>query len=1606
MKKKILNVLLTFVILFSSTFATNISASDGTDYSKVVNITNWKLINTDEAEIDSDKTPIKSEETIGLTFSFELDVYESTLKEGDYFSVQLPEIDELTINNTDFTHFGSEGDVQGLWRIYNGKLEVEFSDSVEGTSYVSTSLTTKANVFSTTVSQSITKDIEIGGILRSISFDATSEEPTARAPKPEAATVTYQSGKEGTFSTTHISTTIGAPTPEYTGSFDCKDGYEFLRWDPEVKPTVDAKKVTYTAIWVKKATNVTVTYSAGLKGKFDPQVTVVNKGSDTPAFEGDLLNCEPGYIFDSWSPIVSAKADENVEYVANWKVIPYTITYVNPFGSNVNNPSSYTVESEILSFNEPTRNGYNFLGWYNGEEKVESIPNGSTGNLTLEAKWELKRYTITYQLNGGTNHPENPSYYTQEDGTIQLKDPTREGYEFLGWYNGRDLVTSINSRLKQDIILKAQWRLDKYTITYELDGGTNHKDNPTKYTFESNTIRLHEATRKGYTFLGWYNGEDKVVSIPKGSTGHLTLVAKWQANPYTITYKLGGGTNHKDNPTSYTIESDTIILQAPTRKGYDFEGWFNGKDRVYSIRKGSTGNLELFAKWSLSKYTITYVLDGGTNHKNNPTSYTMESNTIKLQNPTRLGYDFVGWYNEDNQKVDTIRKGSTGHITLVAKWKVIPYKITYVNPYGSKVQNPTTYTVETTIKSFNNPTRKGYTFLGWYNGEDRVVSIPKGTTGHLTLVAKWEANPYTITYKLGGGTNHQDNPTSYTIESNTIILQAPTRKGYDFVGWYNEQNQKVDTIRKGSTGNITLVAKWKVIPYKITYVNPYGSKVQNPTTYTVETTIKSFNNPTRKGYTFLGWYNGEDRVVSIPKGTTGHLTLVAKWEANPYTITYKLGGGTNHKDNPTSYTIESDTIILQAPTRKGYDFEGWFNGKDRVYSIRKGSTGNVELFAKWSLSKYTITYVLDGGTNHKNNPTSYTMESNTIKLQNPTRLGYDFVGWYNGDNQKVDTIRKGSTGHITLVAKWKVIPYKITYVNPYGSKVKNPSTYTIETGVDSFNNPTRKGYDFEGWYNGENRVVNIPKGTTGHLTLVAKWSLTKYTITYVLGGGTNHQDNPTSYTIESNTIRLQNPTRKGYDFAGWFNGKDRVDTIRKGSTGNIELVAKWVATRYQITYVNPDGSKVDNPKFYTIETGVKHFNNPTRKGYTFLGWYDGENKVVSIPKGSTGHLTLVAKWQANVYPIKYVLNGGRNSTDNPKDYTYSIGVDSFADPVRKGYTFVKWVDEKGRTVTEISSKSMGPVTLKAVWKVNEYSIEYVLDGGVNAPSNPTHYVYGKGVKSFENPTKDGFKFIGWVDENLNPVSQISKKQMGDVTLYAVFEAEVYSINYELNGGVNDASNPSEYTYGIGVDSFVAPTRDGYTFMGWLDVENNSIESISKEQMGDVTLVATWLKVGKPVVVVYEDENGVELNESVVFNGHVGDAYESAALEIVGYTLSRVDGNVKGEISDEDQIVRYVYTKNDEGKPVGPQTPDTGKPTTPDTDKPTTPDKDVTPKPDNGKTPSTDTSKVSNPSDTSKTPTNTGKLPATGLSTNFAPALSVLFGLVLLLVNKGYRKKEN
>lgn len=893
---------------------------------------------------------------------------------------------------------------------------------------------------------------------------------------------------------------------------------------------------------------------------------------------------------------------------------------------------------------------------FNGENNVEDVPvycpyNSKVYQYFINKKGfkVVSNYTIRYELNGGQNVEENPQNY--EDGQeLVFYDPSRDGYEFKGWYTDKSLTKEFSydkSSTKGNLVLYAKWEVIKYQLTYDLDGGAlaKGKTNPTVYD-AAKDVTLNAPVKAGYNFTGWKVNEEETRitnnKITKGShTGDLHLTACWKEYAYRVVWNK----NAKDAAGSMSdvdltfSEELTIPEEGYTRNGYDFLGWntsANGKGTAYTegmkVKGLSTkdkATVTLYAQWQERPFEILYELNGGVNNAKNPDSYSLNK-TVSLQNPTREGFTFAGWYTDagfaDGTQIRKIEK-NPGDITVYARWRENVYTIKLDGNGGKradkKVMSPVNaaFTEEKVLPS-NEYVRAGYRFEGWNTRKDgKGTSYADGETvsgllakdkAAVTLYAQWTIIEIPITYELDGGVNSAKNPAVVTI-ARDVSLSAPTREGYTFKGWYTDSSCEVklknNKILKSTTQPVTVYAKWEENRYALKYDKNGGKyeiskEAQNKSYgYTDSVTLLNGKGAERANYALTGWNTKKDRsgthydlgAACSGLAQKGTVILYAEWTPLPdktHRITYhNLEGAENR--NPDSYSFEKD-VKLANPVRTGYTFNGWYTDaayeSKKVASISRKETKDMELYAKWTENQYTIKYDGNKGSCPKGVKmvpvqTSYT-HAVTLTDNAFIRKGYEFTGWNTKkdgtgvpyeDKDSVTGLSDKNKGTVTLYAQWQAVSYKVTYENmgEAADNSMNPDGYTVEKGV-TLKTPEWYGYTFKGWYSDsecKKKVTKISKNTAQPVTVYAKWEENEYSVRFALQGGEGNIKSLVNrkYTAEI-TIPDVEPEKEGKTFAGWSlspNGSVQYQAGGKVSFRQIHEdggTAKGIVKKYVTLY--------------------------------------------------------------------------------------------------------------------------------------------------------------------------------------------------------------------------------------------------------------------------------------------------------------------------------------------------------------------------------------------------------------------------------------------------------
>jgi uncharacterized repeat protein (TIGR02543 family) len=364
--------------------------------------------------------------------------------------------------------------------------------------------------------------------------------------------------------------------------------------------------------------------------------------------------------------------------------------------------------------------------------------------------------------------------------------------------------------------------LPDVAVDIDLAGGTDGGANPDRHGYALDAT-LVNPTRAGHAFAGWtgsgIEGTSLAVTLPRYPSGPLRYTATWTPTDFPIGYDLAGGTA-TDNPSTYSIETATFSLAAPTREHYTFVGWtgtdVEGISTTVTVVAGSTGARSYTAVWSPVAYPVTYDPAGGVASAN-PSAYTVESAGFTIANPTRDGYAFAGWTGTDlaaPTMTVVVPTGSSLPRSYVATWTPIVFHIVYdlTDDADFTVAVPGEYTIESGAITLPTPSRAGHVFAGWtgtgLTAPTAVVTIPPGSTGTRTYAPTWD-RVHTIAYRLAGGSVAAANPTTYTVRSEAFTLVNPTRPGFRFAGWAGlGETTRTLTVPTGTSGDLVLTATW------------------------------------------------------------------------------------------------------------------------------------------------------------------------------------------------------------------------------------------------------------------------------------------------------------------------------------------------------------------------------------------------------------------------------------------------------------------------------------------------------------------------------------------------------------------------------------------------------------------------------------------------------------------------------------------------------------------------------------------------------------------------------------------------------------------------------
>ena len=915
-----------------------------------------------------------------------------------------------------------------------------------------------------------------------------------------------------------------------------------------------------------------------------------------------------------------------------------------------------------------------------------------------------------------------------------------------------------------------------HSINYIANGGTIATNAPKTFVSSDLPITLPVPTRAGYEFGGWFLSSDfsgtAQTTIPAGTNSNVYVYAKW-IKTYNITYHLGGGINAEDNPTEFNERTLPLTLKAPTRDGFTFGGWYQNPacsgNQVTTIEVGTEKNVSLWAKWNAIEYSVSYVLNGGTNSDQNVAKYSILDTPVKLYNPTRDGCLFEGWFASSDfsgERMTYLSKDNLGDVTLHAKWS-LAYTITYNTNGGfNDGRNPSVFTENTETFTLFEAEKVNYSFLGWFDNEELtgtpVTQIAKGTKNNIVLWAKWSSTQITVTFNPNGG---GVSPLTKVVKKGGTYgeLPTPTKAGYTFNGWVGKNlfDKTATAYKKGPY----LRGSGEEVSYGAYSI--YQIQVPAGATLTITNSGKS-KAPGYAFYTAFGAYitgaNYEEKAV-----------ITTTVPANATYIRVSVNFGEEYRKDIDYFQVEIGS------TQTAYE-----NYKIITPSTNITSTHNHALCAIWTENVYTVTYNLDGGTNAAGNPATFKRSNLPVLLYDATKNGEYFAGWYLDAEftKRVTKIDAGSLKNIELWARFSQSPLVFDLV---GS-----SAYSVRAANTSISG----NIEIPQTYNGKPVVViqNSAFKDCPNVTSV----LIPSSIKSIGINAFENCSNITETTIPEGVTLIGNNTFLGCEKLASVTLPTSLENIGANAFANCSTL---------------DVIEVFGDIPATLKTGVfpsnvsKIYVKPSLVATYKTAWAEYKDKIVGFTE----------------YSITYNLDGGTNSTKNISSFTKIDVPIKLYDPTKENADFLGWYtssDFSGEKVSEITTASN--VTLYARWD-RKMTITYVLNGGINSSANLSTITESMLPYSLMPASKQGYAFVGWfIDEGLSEQTT-AISAFGDITIYAAWEWVDPNLVFTLNSDGTAYSVKAKSTTISGQISIPA------TFKGKPvnEIEANAFENCSK-----------------------------------------------------------------------------------------------------------------------------------------------------------------------------------
>ena len=1144
----------------------------------------------------------------------------------------------------------------------------------------------------------------------------------------------------------------------------------------------------------------------------------------------------------------------------------------------------------------PQKNNSNRLSSANtygtNGEKIRVTYSSSNQHWYATAHFIEKPVTeINITFNFGTQSTQSSvtETYTVGDpitAPVPDADKITEGWEFNNTWSP-DLPSSAKADMNGKTY-KAQYSAIQYDITYNLDGGTNHVNNPSKYTVQSG-FSLNHPTKTGYTFTGWssgdFDGQKMTVSVSAGSTGPKEYTAHWTPITYSIKYNKNSssaiGTMENSSHT-YGDLPQKLSENQFTRSDHKFIGWATDNKTtstvVYADQAEINSDLEntqgavynLYAKWAQTR-SVTYYPNGATsgtvpsdlNGYINGETVTVLDNTGNLQ---RSSYVFAGWNTNQNGSGTTYTPGDTfsmgnSNVRLYAKWVSATKTYDHID-----VRFAGQLTIDSQI---NGVSEDGYpktinvtvsNVSGSFVAGGNTTNLPLGRFTYDAANKEWRAT--NISRFVW--------PSSVTINATLTDSDGKTYPfNYTFTGSEIARANANCHDQSGFDFDLSGESISKTITHDVTFKTSEGGKINGGT----------------DDVKWTGVLDGTDFDTILPTLEPDSGYAFAGWSPSLPASGKVKGDGI--------YTATFEQVVVTGITLTGY--EDVYDGDAHSIGVSGQQAGD------------TVTFSTNGVAYSADNPEFTNVGEYTVYVKVERDDALPFVG---------SATVKITPAALTVTAD----DFTITYLDPAPAYTAEIAGFVDGEDEDVLEGTLAFACDYEqGNAAGEYDIT--PSGLTAdnyNISFVdGKLTVNKLFLTVKFEDWNGDEINTQSIEYGSSAAAPVDPTRgAGWYFIGWSSeGGLPVDAATINSTEVFESITYIAQYEYRFV-VRPNASMVNGkikvtygdqvvildanePHTFTAVDGVNDvwFQGEPNNGYRFLRWnsaaysgYVDDNGKRSKNIYSSTLFTPHVIFEAITYDIKYNLNGGKNHPDNPLTYTVEDAI-TLEDATRTGYTFNGWTPS-----SSIPLGSTGLKTFTAQWNANNYTVTYYGGEGTTGETDQSTHTYGSFQRLTANGfAKKGYTFAGWATSeggslryiNTQPVRNLTSQPGGIVNLYAVWLPKAYIVNYNRNGGSGTLMIPTAHVYDV--ERNLRPntyTKVGYTFVGWAETADGELKYGDGVPVSNltadyefVTLYAVW--VINEYDVTFVDHDGTELKVQTVEHGSGATAPE-APNNKVGY----------------------------------------------------------------------------------------------------------------------------